>query len=100
MEVTLGLRMMTQRAHPSRNRTIAGDDETGLAGRAEVLGGIEAETAAHAERADPTPVETRSYGLRCILNHRQPVARGKRHYAGQVSRLPIQMHGNYCLDGS
>ena len=88
------LAVIAQQPQPGGRRVIVGYDQAGVAVRAEVFRGIEAERGRVAEAsraAIPVPGAVR---LRRILDDQQVVPGGNRHHAVEIGRLPVQMDRN------
>ena len=74
------------------NPRITGQDGTGVAERAEILGWIEAERGRVSERADRSTVVLRAVGLGAVFQDLQAVASRSLPDAVHVGRVAVEVH--------
>jgi len=79
---------------PFRQGLVIGDQEAGIAQRAQVLGGEEADGSKVAERANRPAAISRAEGLGGVFDHRQPAPPGNLEDRVHIRRLAEQVHGD------
>ena len=92
MHIARRLPAVPEALDPFRDLRVVRYGRPGVAERAEILRGIEAEGAADAECADRRTGARGEMRLTAVFNERQIVASGQRRECCHVGRLAIQVH--------
>ena len=89
------LAVLAQRDHLIREVLVVRDERAGVAHRAQVLAGIEAEGRCATDRPCCDAVPDRAVRLACIFDDRHVVAIGEVTQRAHVATLAVEMHGHH-----
>src|SRR3990172_1352750 len=92
--ISAQLAVVGQKAYPLHHGAVVGNNDPGVARRAQVLGGIEAETADVAESAGSLTLVFRSMSLSCVLDDRDLRIAGHPREVLHGSRMSVEVDGD------